>query len=211
MIQNNRTSIGRKLRQNVNRRGDKFVSAVEFTNKNEITPMEVKHMGDFTKTPDSTLSIEGIALKNRILLAVIFYKSLSSSAAASRVTTPSGYIPGVDSFLDSFINHYMNNPEFKDSLVVNLTKAYVSKVDGVKNPKYGAKVLNFFLALYASGDKKAFEFVSGNLCGIGLRWMKKLCSRKRGEPFIVLSKEQMVACIVAHVMKIRTGFKDPTK
>ena len=67
----------------------------------------------------------------------------------------------------------MNNPEFRDRLVVKLMKAYVSKVDGVKNLKYAAKVLNFFLTLYASGDKEAFEFVLGNLCGMGLRWMKK--------------------------------------
>ena len=72
MMQNNRTSIGRKLRQIVNRRGDKFVSVVEFTNKSEITSMEVKHMGDFTKTQDSTLSTEDIAIKNRILIAVVF-------------------------------------------------------------------------------------------------------------------------------------------
>ena len=79
---------------------------------------------------------------------------------ASSITTTFGYIPGVDSFLDNFIKHYTNNKEFRDSLVVHLMRGYVSKVEGVKNPKYGSKVLNFMLALAASGDKKAFEYLA---------------------------------------------------
>jgi len=60
----------------------------------------------------------------------------------------SGYIHGIDSFLDNFIKHNQSNTKFRDSLVVNLMKGYVAKVEGIKNPKYRATVLNFFMALW---------------------------------------------------------------
>ena len=67
------------------------------------------------------------------------------------------FMLGVDSFLDKFVEHCKTNPKFRSSLVVLLMKGCVAKVDGIKNPKHGTKVLNFMMALAASGDKKAFE------------------------------------------------------
>ena len=58
--------------------------------------------------------------------------------------------------------------------------------------KYGMKVLNFYLALAASGDKKAFEYVSGNLVGVGLHHMQCIVSKLRITPFISLDEEKMV-------------------
>ena len=57
---------------------------------------------------------------------------------------------------------------------MSLVKGYVSNVEGVVNPPYNANVLDFFLALAASGDEKAFKFVSGNLCGVLLRHIQRL-------------------------------------
>ena len=74
------------------------------------------------------------------------------------VSSPSGNIPGVDSFLDSFVNNYKNNKEFRGSLLTSICKTYVVKVDGVPNPQNGTYVLNFFLELSSSGDKNSFEF-----------------------------------------------------
>ena len=48
--------------------------AHEFITKSEITPMELKGMNDFTKCSNKLLSGEGIGLKNRVMLAVSFYK-----------------------------------------------------------------------------------------------------------------------------------------
>ena len=92
----------------------------------------------------------------------------------SSTVTKSAYVPGVHKLLDDFINHYMNKKEFRERLIVSLVKGYVSKVEGVVNTTYGAKVLEFFLDMAAIGDKKAFKFVSGNLCGVSLRHMKRL-------------------------------------
>ena len=84
------------------------------------------------------------------------------------VSSPSGYVPEVYSFIDRFINNYTNNKEFCGSLLTSIFKVYVSKVDGVLNPQYGTDVLKISLSLSASGDKKEFEFVSGKLCGVSL-------------------------------------------
>ena len=131
-------------------------------------------MADLLRSSDQLYSQEGKALKDIVRHGVEFYKSLSSSQESSIVKHASGYMPGVDSFLDKFIGHYNSNEDFKQSLIVTLVKAYVAKVEGVDNPHYGSKVLNFFMALAASGDKKAFEYVSGNLCDVSLRWIKTL-------------------------------------
>ena len=144
--------------------------------KTEITPLDPKSGNDFSKSHNVTLRVERCALKIRLILMVAFYKSLSTSEAATKIVNPSGYIPGVDSFLDNFIKHYQSNSKVRDSLVVNLMKGYVAKVEGIQNPKYGAKVLNFFMALAASGDKKVFEYCSGNLCAVSFRWMRVLIS-----------------------------------
>ena len=94
------------------------------------------------------------------------------------VSYPSGHVPGVDPFLDSFVNNYTNNKEFLGSLLTSLCKSYATKVDGVPNPQYGTDVLKIFLELSTSGDKKAFEFVSGNLCGLPLSWMKTIAVKR---------------------------------
>ena len=55
--------------------------------------------------------------------------------------------------------------------MVSLIKGYVSKVYGVVNPPNSEKVLAPFLDLATSTDETAFEFVSGNMCGVSLRHM----------------------------------------
>ena len=132
--------------------------------KSEITPLELCTMEKYSNgTSSSTLSIQGNAFMSRLKLVTSFYKSLSKSTAKTVILNSSGYIPGVDTFLDRFINQYMSNVEFRESFVLQLCKGYVAKVEGAENPQYGTKVLNFFLGLIAGGNKVAFEFVSGNL------------------------------------------------
>ena len=95
----------------------------------------------------------GFHLKIWVSSIVDFYKSFSYTPVKEVVSSPSGHVPGVDSFLDSFVNNYTNNEEFSGSLFISLCKAYIVKVGGVPNPQYGTYVLNFFLTLSASGDK----------------------------------------------------------
>ena len=105
------------------------------------------------------------------------------------VSSPSVHVPGVDSFLDSFVNNYTSNEEFSGSLFISICKACIAKVDGVPNLQYRTYVLNFFLALSASGDKNPFEFVSGNFYGVSLRRMKMISEKRCSAPFIGLSRD----------------------
>ena len=76
------------------------------------------------------------------------------------------------------------------------------------NPQYGTDVLNFFLALFASCYKKAFEFVAGNLCGVSLCWMKTIAAKRRLAPFIGLSRDKIIDLLLAHISRICTVRKD---
>ena len=194
------------MRQTVSNRSKGIIRALESTSKSEVTPSELQSLQDFTKASDETFTQAGKDLKARVLLSVRFYKSLRSSDAVETIVPKSGFMPGVDSFLDKFVEHYKTNPKFRSSLVVLLMKGYVAKVDGIKNPKYGTKVLNFMMALAASGDKKAFEYVSGNLCSCSLRWMKTLMTKKRTAPFIELTPAQIIDRITSNISKIRSSF-----
>ena len=72
--------------------------------KSEITPLELCTMEKYSNgTSSSTLSIQGNAFMSRLKLVTSFYKSLSKSTAKTVILNSSGYIPGVDMFLDRFI------------------------------------------------------------------------------------------------------------
>ena len=165
-----------------------MLCTVEFTKKSEITPIELDYAHKFIRTSEDYLSETGRHLKTRIHCIVSFTSYVSNVKVA--ITSKCGYALGVDSFLSSFIEHYKSNEEFHGSLLVCLMKAYVSKVDGVDNSKYGTKVLNIYLALAASIDKKAFKYVSGNLVGVALQQMQCIISELRIAPFISLDEKK---------------------
>ena len=125
------------------------------------------------------------------------------------VSYPSGNVPGVDSFLDRFVNNYTSNEEFCGILLTSPCKTYVEKEDGVPKPQYGKDVMNVFLALSASDDKKALEFGSGNLCGVSLRRMKTIAAKRLSVLFIGLSHDEIIDLLLARISWIHTVRKDP--
>ena len=88
-------------------------------------------------------------------------------------------------------------------------QAYVAKVEGVKNPKCASMVLNFLLALLASGNKKAFEYISGKLCSVSIRHMRTLIAKKRTTPYISMTKDNICKTIVDHIVKIHAMDDNP--
>ncbi len=71
-----------------------------------------------------------------------------------------GVVKNVDTFLANLIKHYQKDETFRSSLVICMMKGYVATCEGSSNNPYGAKVLNFMLALAASGNQKGFGYVS---------------------------------------------------
>ena len=126
-------------------------------------------MHNFKGIHNHTLD-EGVShIKTRVSSIFDFYKSFSYAPVEEVVSSPIGHIPGFDSFLGIFVKNYTKNEELRGSLLTSICKAYVVNVDGVPNPQYGTDVMKFFLELSASGDKRGFEFVLGNLYGESLR------------------------------------------
>ena len=93
-------------------------------------------MEGFKKSSDNTYSAAGLDLKRLVELHVQFYNSIAKEIS-SVLATSAGYIPGVDSFLDSFVKNYQNHKEFRSGLIVKMMQAYVMKLDGFNNPIYG--------------------------------------------------------------------------
>jgi hypothetical protein len=52
----------------------------------------------------------------------------------------------MDNFLLSFNKLYLTSVSFRGELLIDLMKALVAKFNGVANPCYGQRVLNFMLA-----------------------------------------------------------------
>ena len=204
-----RLNKSKKIRQTIRYRGFKFVKMHECLSKGELTPYYIESMHNFKGSHNHTLNEVGLHMKTRVSSIFDLYKSFSYAPVKEMMSSPSGHVPGVDSFLDSLVNDYTNNEEFCGSLLTSIFKAYVVKVDGVPNLKYGTDVLNFFLALYASGNKKEFEFVSGNLCGVSLRRMKTITAKRHSALFIGLSRDEIIDLLLACSSRVCTGRNDP--
>ena len=64
-------------------------------------------------------------------------------------------------------------------------------------------MLDFFSALSASGYKKAFEFVSGGLCGVLLCYMQRPNHKQRTKPFIKIYQHEIVTRLEEQIASIR--------
>jgi hypothetical protein len=118
-----------------------------------------------------------------------------------------GGVENVDTFLANFIKHYQKNETFRSSLVICMMKGYVAKCEGSSNHPYGAKVLNFMLALAASGSQKRFEYVSANLCSVSLQHIEHLTRERRLAPFIGIGGNEIVNRLRMHFAQICEKWK----
>ena len=57
--------------------------------------------------------------------------------------------------------------------------------------------------------KKAFNFVLGNLFGVPLSWMKNISAKRCSAPFIRIFQDEIIDLLLAHIIWICTGRKDP--
>ena len=116
-----------------------------------------------------------------------------------------GFLPGIDKFQHDFIYLYNSNPSFKSSLLVGFMQSYMTKLRGHKNAHYPPAVVNFFLALGATGGKKCVEFVSENLGkAITTRHLQRITAKRRNSPFITKTQDQMVKAIIHRFTLIRS-------
>jgi hypothetical protein len=100
---------------------------------------------------------------------------------------------------------YLTSEAFRGNFfLVGLMIAFVAKLEGKRNPQYSQRVLNFMLALSASSNRKAFQFVSANLCSVSVQHIAHITSQKQSAPFINLDKDEMVFQVKEHIQKIRS-------
>ena len=74
-----------------------------------------------------------------------------------------------DTFLTNFVDLYTNNTEFRDSLIVTMLNAMVTRITTQRlNAQHSEIMLNFCIAMHAT-SRVGFEFFSANFMGPCLR------------------------------------------
>jgi hypothetical protein len=162
-------------------------------------------MKAFVHASDNTFSALGQDPKKRIAMQVNFYESMSpTTMKAISIEGKSDSMPSMDSFLCKFNPLYLTSDASRGNLMVGLMTAFVAKLEGKRSPQYSQRVLNFVLALSASGNRKAFQFVSSNQCSVSVHHIAHITSQKQLAPFINLDKDEMEFQVKEHIQKIRS-------
>ena len=145
------------------------MAAVDILFRSSISPGDLEFMKSFAHSSDNTFSALGLDLKKRIAMQVKFFESMSpTTIKAISIEEQSDLLPSMDDFLCNFNRLYLTLEAFRGNLMVGLMSAFVAKLEGKRSPQYSQRVLNFMLALSASGDRRAFQFVSANLCSVSV-------------------------------------------
>ena len=71
-------------------------------------------------------------------------------------------------------------------------------MDRNNNTSYSKREFNFFLAIVASSDKKAFKFVSGKLCSMTFQRTWRCIISKRLTSFIKISRDEIMNKLYKH-------------
>ena len=96
---------------------------------------------------------------------------------------------GVYSFILKLLSiyHDKSNKYFNISLVICLLRTFVSKMSWDKNTVYSTNFFNLYLAL-SKTSWKSFEFVLGDICGLGIRHIQIKSVMDGCSPFISLNE-----------------------
>lgn len=197
---------GAKIKQTVDTRGMKIRHALDILDSGHFSDTNVSFMRTFVKASGKTLTQLGQDLKKRMTYQFKWYDSLSASTRRI-IATQEGKKSGMesmDSFMQSFNKLYHDSEAFRSELLIDLLKALIAKHNGVSNPHYAPRVINFMLAISASGDRKAFQFVSANLSSMSVRHAARLTSKLRSDPFINIDQDELVNRIKQHIARIRS-------
>lgn len=203
------------LKQNIFKRGQSFIGINTILCRSEVSELDLNQLERFTNTDKKWLSAAGLDLKSNCLRSIAFFKTLKTSAVKPAikglVDHKENFLPSGDTFINNFISTYMANKNVRDSLLVGLMQAYISKVNGQHNPVYGTAVTNFYLSLAGTGSKQAVEFVSANLGkSISMRHLQRIQAKKRPLPFIVHSSDDIIGIVLKQISVIRSQLGDPT-
>ena len=121
----------------------------------------------------------------------------SAKESAKGLVVDKSFLPGGDNFIRNFVTTYLANVNVRNSLVLGLMQAYISKINGHNNPVYGTAVTNFYLSLAGTGSKQAIEFVSANLGkSVSIRHLQRIQAKKRPPPFIVHSSDDVTGIVL---------------
>jgi hypothetical protein len=164
-MNSNRT---KKLAQTIRERSLTISRAIALTTRNVVTATDYKTAQDIANHSSRVhYSAHGHDLINTIRSQIKYYQSVQACPVKEILCEKEGNVLGQNAFIREFTKLTKNNTgDIQNSLPVLFLQTVMSKMKGQRNTKYDERVFNFFVAIVASGDKRAFNFMSGNLRGM---------------------------------------------
>ncbi len=198
----------KSLKQNMFDRGQTFIGIATILRRSEVSELDFNQLVRFSNIDNRWLSEAGCSLKSNCLRSIAFFKTLNQPAvkeSLKELVVDTSFLPSGDNFIKNFVTTYMANANVRNSLLVGLMQAYISKINGHNNPVYGTAVTNFFLSLAGTGSKQAVEFVSANLGkSVSIRHLQRIQTKKRPAPFIVHSSDDVIEIVLKQFNVIRS-------
>ena len=199
--------------QTIKDRTNKIIRAEALLLRSESSDSDYTDMKKLLKVHTDFLSGNGLLLHERIRREVDYYEEIQELkwGLKDKVCSKLNHLASSkDKFFQNFLSLYHDEVGgHKDSLIFLLLKTYVAKVKGHNNPTYGAKILNFFLALSVTSPKVS-DFVSANVCAMSGRHLQRLPAERRETPYIFRSREEQIALITESINMIRVKSKNPS-
>ena len=107
------------------------------------------------------------------------------------INDPTGKMCNFDSFLLSFNNMYIQNPDFRNSLIIGLCKGIVSKLHGRMNPQWTSRVLDFSNVIRLKSPS-AYRFIADNLLSPSIRHLGRITSNIDHDSIFNIEKSAII-------------------
>lgn len=204
-----RKKEGFRIFQTISARALKANDAMQHLKLDELVPSNIESLRKFVNgATDENVTEAGRHLFKKIKDTLRFYKEIEDNKEIKKKSVSNVGFVSQDKFIKAFLEMYNDEKgPLQNSLLLSIMKCFIAKANGHKNARYGIKVQSFMLAI-DSISGPAYEFVSGNLGLMSERHVRRLCSVKRQEPYISLSKDAIKACIINQINMIRSMTQD---
>ena len=123
----------------------------------EISESDKTFIVNLLKTRPHKLSTSVKVIMNCTSLHLCFYMELKTTFLSEETDNGIKVVPVYDNFLSEFCTFYSTSEKVCKIFVVDLLKVAVKKMSDTKNPEFLVSIMNFFMAIHATGDKKTLE------------------------------------------------------
>ena len=174
--------------------------AIQIKSNRMITSHDYAFLKNFIKDYNANNNKKELITEVKVLLEYFTWfesnqKMLSHIQVPENVkeiiNDPTGKMCNFDSFLLSFNNMYIQNPDFRNSLIIGLCKGIVSKLHGRMNPQWTSRVLDFSNVIRLKSPS-AYRFIADNLLSPSIRHLGRITSNIDHDSIFNIEKSAII-------------------